>query len=349
MLRQSITLFILLLKNQLKRITYVTVLILLPVLIMAASITGIIDYDTSNRVGILVSGDDPVAIGAADILVNGEYMANFKRYDDVDKMKTDIVNGRIDCAYVFPDTLTEDLLNRSKRTVTLYLNDSENIFATYTNEVVFSAFLKAGSGELLEKYMSDSDFLDDEIAHDLNVTFSAYADSDEVFSIIKEDIDTGNGFSVAKAKTDHATVFRFLSAIIIMIAALNGAIKRTGEMKNSAFETMNRNVLRLSCFAYPTAYCLPVAVSLLLTLFAADSSRGAWDIINFLLLVITCGIFAGVLGLLIKSPRVLAGTVPVLIMLMFFIYPVLLDFSMFSQIIVYVRYIFPPGYINIVG
>lgn len=349
MLRQSLTLFILLLKNQLKRITYVSILILLPLIMLVASLTGVLSYDTSNRAGIYLEGNDPVAARAADILSNGEYMAAFKVYDDLSEMKTDLLNGRLDCAYSFPDTLTEDMINRNKKTVTLYLNDSESIFATYTDEVVFSAFLKAGASSILDTYVDGKDNLDEDFAEALKSSFAEYADSDNVFKIIKEDIDNGNRYTVDKGKDNHVTVFRYLSAVIIMICALNGAVKRTGEMKSSAFETMNRSVLRLSCFAYPIAYCLPVAASLLLVLFATGSSRGAWDLINFPVLILACGVFAGILGLLIRSPRVLAGTVPVLIMLMFFIYPILLDFSMFSQMIVIIRYIFPPQYIGLLG
>ena len=348
MLRQSLTLFVLLLKNQLRRISYVAVLILLPLILLAASVTGIINYDVSNRAGIYVDGNDPVAMDAARILEEGDYMVKFRIYDSLDKMKTDIVNGRIDCGYVFPDTLTEDLINREKKTVPLYLNDSETVFTTYANEVVFSGFLKAGAGRLMTNYMENSEYTTDEMNAELDESFKNYIGSDMVFSVVKEDVDDNSVYTVDKIKDNHETIFRYLAAVIVMIAALNGAIKRTGEMKSSAFETMNRNVLRLSCFAYPTAYCLPVAISLLMVIFATDSSIGPADIINILTLVIASGIFAGIMGLLIKSPRVLAGTVPVLIMLMFFIYPIILDFSMFSHSIEYIRYFFPPQFINLI-
>lgn len=348
MIKQSSTLLYLLIKNQLKRIHYLLLLIIAPIVLSIIINNNILSTTNKNIVGLYNSGNDDVAIASIDRLLEGDYQVQFVNYADRNEMLSDIANGRIDCGYEFDDRLTRKITGNFNNAIVLYLDDSESLVASYTNELVFSAVLNSGAHDILMDYVThDRSLNTPEAIEIIDNTFSSYVINKDVFSVQKEEFSSDgiNAFDIDSLNSTSSV--RSLVGIVVMLSCFIGAITRANNVNSESFEIMRKSVYTFTAFIYPIAYAIPVTLSMVGLLILTGSTYGAIDILNVISLLIASVTLAGLLSLGIRNSRILAGAVPNILMICIFIYPVIFDLIMFAPILKWVRFLLPPQYINL--
>jgi len=349
-IRQSFTLLKLLILKQLRKLHIVALLIVVPVLIAVLFNSGILTKDTGNIIGIYVDDNGSNASEIAEYLINHDYEVTFKEYTNHNSMLNDIKNGRIDCAYEFPEDFSSKVLDKPNGSIILYVYDSESLLSAYSNEMIFEATLKTIADEMMLKYLDDSDYFSGASIHDKALEyFYSNRDTDEVFHISTYMLNEDNSTSklADTSSSESINSLRYMVAIVIMLSALLGSIYRANSLNNSAFEVMNQHVKNISSLVYPIAYSLPIAISCSILLVAAKSSRGLIDIINLILLEIASVLLAALLANIIPNSRMLAGSIPIIIMISVCLFPIFFDFQTFAPWIIYIKRILPPYFINL--
>lgn len=113
-MRPWCTYFHLFTKRLFQKPIYLFVLLLLPCFSYFYS-QSTINQDDSLNVALYIEGKDPLAVSIVADLLEADSQVHFYEVTDYETLTKDVITRKAECAYIFPDNLSELLDQKRKR------------------------------------------------------------------------------------------------------------------------------------------------------------------------------------------------------------------------------------------
>lgn len=360
-MRKVITWFLLSCKRYLRKLSFLLILLLLPVIALAAGQAqkqG--DQDIRIAISVENAGENELGLALADSLTGRERggeagMFRFYLCQDEEEVKAQVASRRAECGYVIYEDLKEKLdAGKFKRCIGVYSAPS-TVTASLSTETVFAALMRIYDGELLKNYVAEDWLFENlgaegsprrtEAAKKAGELYRKWLDNGSTFQFEYQFLGQDGEKTTASQEISQVFPIRGLVAVYVFITGLYGAVVVCQDEKRGLFLPLSY-IYRLPCrLVSMAAPAVMAALSGLLALWAGDSLGGLP--VEAAVMAVYCAGVIGVSWLLkvvCRAPQVLCCLIPFLVIGSLVFCPVFVDAGRFFQGLDKVGRIFPPWY-----
>lgn len=353
------TWFILSCKRYGKRLSFLLILLLLPI---GMAVLGVLEHDKAQEIhiAVYVQGDQEGELGAhlAQKLVDrepGDGMFRFYLSRDEQQLRNDVVSRRAECGYVIGADL-EGKLNRSdyKRCITVYSAPS-TVAAKLSTEVVFSEMMELYDKDLLEDYVGEGELFSalgeagnperEAAAKKAGERYDDWIDSGATFHFEYAEANRQDSAGTPASATQGLFPVRGLVAVCLFVIGLYGTVTTGTDEGNGLFLPLPyrcRIPCRVACIAGPV--CM-AAVSGLLAIWLGGNWLGLVkelsSMSSYIALIVA---FSCLLGSVCRKPQILCCLIPFFMIGSLIFCPVILDAGQFFPVLKGVGKLFLPYY-----
>lgn len=266
----SVIWFLLSCKRQVKRVSFLVVLLCIPLLLFAAAA---LSRKEDGGLRIALYGEEGLGREAAEALIRLPGACSFYLCESEEEVKQDVAAGRAECGYLFPDDLRERLEQDGfRRSIQLYFSPA-SVLSSMSEEVVFSVIMEIYGPELLERYSREQGW--DQAA--VEALYQKYSADGSTFSFRYEEDGKGtweeNRLAVIFPVRGIGAVFVFMTGIFAAAALAEDEkkglfLRVSGARKHWYFF--------LGILAAVFLGAAAVLISLFLTGEAAGGASGFW-------------------------------------------------------------------------
>ena len=336
--------FLLLNKRLYKKLTFVVIMLLIPVLVFGYS--GMAQEESGiMTIALAQEGDDPLAATIIQDLKDNTNLILFLVCNSPEDAKKMINDGKADAAWIFADNLENRIyrfVNRpSKLTSFIQIIEREStVPMKLVREKLTGTVFRYCSGAFYVNYIRDhvppmKDVPDDELMRhydefitNIDLFEFAYLDGEGG----AEDIEDANYL---------LTPVRGLLAIVIVLGGLAASMFYMHDCRCGTYSLVPQGKKFLVEFACQIIATLNLALVSLLSMFLAGISVGIMrELLLMVLYSVTASLFCMVLRRLLGGISAVGTALPLLIVVMLVICPVFFDLGPLRKF----QYIFPPMY-----
>ena len=333
--------FVLLNKRLYKKITYVGILLLIPVLVFLFALTA---KDSGGIVKVVLAQKDPKDAFAGQIIQELQKDSNvisFQEADPDDAIAL-VSAGKADAAWIFPEDLAgclKDYVYKEKnsdgfirivereQTVPLRLS-RERMGAVLHNQAVRITFLKH-----IREVAPETKEMDDEILLE-------YLEKTDVSGQLFAFYDI-YGNRREESANFLTTPIRGLLAVLAVISATVTAMYYQSDLDRGIFSLLPERQRKFGEFGYQMISSMNILLFVTAALLLAGLGAGIWtELLIFLLYGICCALFGMVLRAVFGGRRGLAVLIPVLTIVMLAVCPVFFDVGYLRKL----QLLLPPTY-----
>lgn len=333
--------FVLLNKRLYKKITYVGILLLIPVLVFLFALTA---KDSGGIVKVVLAQEDPKDAFDGQIIQELQKDSNvisFQEADPDDAIAL-VSAGKADAAWIFPEDLAgclKDYVYKEKnsdgfirivereQTVPLRLS-RERMGAVLHNQAVRITFLKH-----IREVAPETKEMDDEILLE-------YLEKTDVSGQLFAFYDI-YGNRREESANFLTTPIRGLLAVLAVISATVTAMYYQSDLDRGIFSLLPERQRKFGEFGYQMISSMNILLFVTAALLLADLGAGIWtELLIFLLYGICCALFGMVLRAVFGGRRGLAVLIPVLTIVMLAVCPVFFDVGYLRKL----QLLLPPTY-----
>ena len=237
-MKRIFTMAFLIQKRLLKKPSFLIILLLIPIVVF--SISKLSEKDTSIFKAAIYSGKDQDEAKAAVLSRISAYedVLEYKFCNSPEEAKDAVINGSVDCAWIFPDdfysTVREYAENPSTdiKFVSVYVRE-ETVPTRLSGELLFGSVFPEISKEIYLDYLNNKLDLKDTVSNEeMMDVFNSIETSKDI--IVFTDID-GNEI---KKSNFLVSPIRGILSIFIMISALASAMYYVKDADKGAFAIM---------------------------------------------------------------------------------------------------------------
>ena len=333
--------FVLLNKRLYKKITYVGILLLIPVLVFLFALTA---KDSGGIVKVVLAQEDPKDAFAGQIIQELQKDSNVISFQEADPDDAiALVNaGKADAAWIFPEDLAgclKDYVYKEKnsdgfirivereQTVPLRLS-RERMGAVLHNQAVRITFLKH-----IREVAPETKEMDDEILLE-------YLEKTDVSGQLFAFYDI-YGNRREESANFLTTPIRGLLAVLAVISATVTAMYYQSDLDRGIFSLLPERQRKFGEFGYQMISSMNILLFVTAALLLAGLGAGIWtELLIFLLYGICCALFGMVLRAVFGGRRGLAVLIPVLTIVMLAVCPVFFDVGYLRKL----QLLLPPTY-----
>lgn len=216
----------------------------------------------------IAGGEGACAEEVKKSCLSGGKAKQYRYYHDAKEMRSDVLSGRLDCAFILGDNLDEVMFNDTGETAITYLHTPSTHRGLVAKEEVLNAVFAAKSRDVLEKMAEDPKVFterDDQLAPRLLERQAEYLDSDAIFQVIFDnEIKAADDSGSARAKAFSG---RLMMALLLVAAcALAMGRERFGEVFRHISVVMRPAERRSYLISYALAGAAPVLLVMLIAL-----------------------------------------------------------------------------------
>lgn len=312
--------FLLSCKRQLKKISFLAILLLIPILLAAVSAA---EKKEEDGIRIALYAEGGLGSEAAERLEERRGAFSFYVAEDEEQVKNDVETGKAECGYVFPADLRERLeTDDFRRSIDVYSSPS-SVLGPLTEEVVFSALMEVFSPEVLVSYGGGQGW----DMEKLERLYEKYLTNGSTFSFAFESVSGGkaeeNTFSIAFPA-------RGIGAVLLFVTGIFAAAGLAEDERKGLFlcvpQEKRWQYTFLGILAPVALESAAVLLSLYLTGSAIKGAAGFGKEAGALLLYSgVIAVFSTVLKAIGRKPEVLIGTVPFFMIGSLALCPVFID------------------------
>lgn len=319
-----LTAMLIYMKRFLKKPSFAAALVLMPVtaivfmLCFKASPTGI-------RVGLAGSGENTMEV--QNILLSKKLNTTFIKYEDTEKMKTDILTGDLECGYIFDRDFEAAFDDGGFRRTIGCVKSSSTVLDRVINEAVTEAAAEVYCRKAAVQKVNDLG-----LNYDAEKLYDSIIKGGDVF---RPEYVTVNGESrnlaVSPNHKGRDKIFRCVLAVYIMLGTLLGAVIIAGDRK--------RGIYRWNCTGVLSAAVIMSAAAEIT--FGAISGFQLQNLLYALLYCLAVWGFASV-AMSFGSQGLILGMLPVLVIGSFALAPVFFDLGSLMPAVRGIGFVFPP-------
>lgn len=346
-MRQWCTYFYLFTKRLFQKPIYLFVLLLLPCFSYFYS-QSTINQDNSLKVALYIDGEDELAKSIIKDLMVVDSQITFYEVTDYETLTQDVITRKAECAYIFPDDLTELLNKRKKKDIITVLHAPSSILMPLSNEIVFASLFRHYAKNIMLDFALDYEAFDsydaEAMSNELLASYEHYM-TEEIPYEMKYTI---LGKEVAIESSNETLIIspiRGIFAVLMFLTSLFSVVDWFKDQKKQIFLAVSYNkkpyVSILSIFV-PTIFCgIFGQISLLLSHTYTNVLRETLYVLAYLVFVVG---FSYLIKSFFRNGFSFSGIIPVFTMGSLIFAPVFFDFSSLLPIFRILKHLFLPTY-----
>lgn len=358
--------FFLLLKRQLNYRLMTIFLIAMPVCVYIISSVPQLNESEPVRIGMLAAGNDILARQTMQHLIESSDSTTMEYYEasSADELNNDIISGRTDCGYIFPDNLSACISGGKYSGCIKLVSSPSSMMASLSSEMVFHSMFGIFGQSIAADYASSlagTDSTASHIAKDyVNERFDYYLNGPATFHVEFRLLDVSGktrsgtyGTSVPHSAEYQADTqlfpLRGILAILITIAAMFGCSQYITDKESGVFLAMQGRMTILGRLVYTAIPTILFALSSLLSLMLSGSHSGlSEELSSITVFAAICILFAFALSLCIRKSRIMMSIIPLYAILCLVCCPVFIDLgSYLPPVSVLQKLLIPYYYISV--
>lgn len=337
--------FLLLNKRLYKKATFVVILMMIPLMIVALNIVA---QQDSGFVTIALVQEDPADdISAAIVseLTDNQKIIRFAVCETADEAETMVINRRADAAWVFPDSMQQRIetflaTRRNKEPIVTVFLCEETVPLRLSNEKLAGTLYKHCAPMLYRRYVRNkTPELDGVSDEKLMSYYDGFEQNNALFRFAypndEEHVDSANegGYLV--------TPLRGLLSIFVLLGGLAAAMFYKQDERRGVFSWVRQSRLPAVSAACQGIAVLNLSVAMLLSLAAIGMTVSLpRELLLLALYMLCCTAFCSLLAQLCRRVTVLGMVTPPLIVCMIVVCPVFFSLGSLRQL----QLLFPPSY-----
>jgi ABC-2 type transport system permease protein len=339
-LRRFFLWYALLTKRLLRKPAFLILLLCVPLL--AGAMAAVAKQDSSIvSVALVCETDDPAALAAADRLLHSESLVRCTEYATEAAGRAAVASGKADAAWIFRDTASDEIMRfvsgRGTRGAVTVVEREDTVFLRLAREQLAAAMYPDVSKALFRVYLTERlGAPEDAPERYFDTYYNTKIATDPV--IVFSDADGGES---ADGPGYLVTPVRGLLALLLVLTGLASAMYYDAEERRETFLRLPPLRRRLLPLLYHLTALLPMALAVLLALWAAGLlGAPARELGLMALYCLSAAAFSELARKLCRTQGRLGAALPVLMALMLALCPVFLDIKQLTV----VRHLLPPFY-----
>ena len=236
-------------KRLLKKLSFVLILLLMPVLVLSMKLLITEDSDILKVALLDESGDEEVA-RIIENLENGGGAIVYYEVDSMEELKVDVLKNSAECGVVFTEGLYDKLVNEDADDAIVIYKSLKTTMEDIAKEEIYVEVYRAYAEDLMKKFLEDQNFYEDisdeekqEMYEYMDEDYAKFVDDGGAFDVIYNDDESGEVVqsTVEELANDDDHLMRPIKGILalfVMMAALAGAVFKNIDEKNGVYATM---------------------------------------------------------------------------------------------------------------
>lgn len=342
-MRKFLMWFFLLNKRLYKKITFIIILLLIPVSVFAL---GIVAKEDSGiiKIALASKGDDEqVYADIVNDLKNSSKLIRFVEYNSADAAHSAVKSGDVDAAWIFNKNLRDeisDFADSSSKynSVATVIVREQTVTTRLTYEKLSGVLYKYVSRDFYINYINQEV---DELNTLSNSELLMYYDNFTLDSELFVFDNPHNSFSKNDNQGFITTPIRGLLSIIAVICGFAAAMFYIEDDQKGTFSWVkekNKVFVKFGCIVIAV---LNISIIMLLSLiFAGVNVTIGRELLSLVMFVLCCSAFCVMVSQLFSKIYVLGSLIPILTVIMFVVCPVFFDLGFLRKL----QFIFPPTY-----
>lgn len=301
------------------------------------------EKDLNNiKIGFCIEDNEEIS----NNLLSYEGIFKFYKYNNETDLKNNVLNGNIDCGYIFKKDFLKNILDGKGKNQILLLKSEGSKSYKLSYEIVFSEVLYSITDDFFLKYIEDSPFLARYNKNDLHKKLKDYFEKSFENDTFKFEYEV-LGEKVEQINTSVSPVREFIAVYIFILAmfCLSAIYENKNTLKNAHFKekfifsqiSIFITVLMSVILGFILIYTFKINNNIFKELYSI-----AWYFVCLL-------IFIEILYFILPNNYILYCTVPTIIILTLIICPIFIDLATYLPPIKYLQKLFPAyHYLNLI-
>ena len=330
----------LLTKRQLKRPAYLALLLLVPLLALAVTLSARQDSGIVTVAVACEDPSDPVSAAAVDRLLSGKSVLRFLIYEGAEDARDAVICGKVDAAWIFHADAAETLerhVQKGRGAIVTVIEREDNVFLKLAREKLYAAVYPDLSYTMFRRFLETmpgaSGLLGEQELRgyyesgtmDKEIVLFAYADGSEM--------QNPDSYLVAP--------LRGLLSLLIVLSGLASGMYCFREEREETFVWLSPGKRRLLPLVSHMTAILPVAAAVLLALTVGGLlTNPVYELLLMLCFSMASAAFCELVRSFCPNEAQMGALIPVLTAVMLVLCPVFLNFGLLRP----VQYLLPPFY-----
>lgn len=349
--------FFLLIKRQLNYRLMTIFLIAMPVCVYIASSIPQLNESEPVRIGIIVNGDDSLAYQTMQKLIMSSDSSVMEYYEasSSDELTDDIISGRTDCGYIFPEDLSERIYSGRYSGCIKLISSPSSIMPSLSSEMVFHSMFGIFGKTIATDYaaahaeISTADTVANMAANAaedyVSERFDYYLNGPATFHVEFRLLDVTASQSADYQADTQLFPLRGILAILIVISSMFGCSQYIADKESGVFLAMQGRMTILGRLVYTAIPTILFALSSLLSIMLSGShSALAEELTAMSVFVLICIAFAFILSLFIRRSHIMMSIIPLYAVMCLICCPVFIDLGAYLPAIGILQKILVPYY-----
>ena len=346
-MRPWCTYFHLFTKRLFQKPIYLFVLLLLPCFSYFYS-QSTINQDDSLNVALYIEGKDPLAVSIVADLLEADSQVHFYEVTDYETLTKDVITRKAECAYIFPDNLSELLDQKKKKDMITVLHAPSSILMPLSNEIVFSSLFRHYAKNIMLDYALDYEAFHsydaEAMSEELLASYEHYMTEEVPYEFKFTTLGTQTSLEPSSESLVISPI-RGIFAVLMFLTALFSVVDWFKDQKKQIFLAVSyskKSFVSILSILVPTLFCgIFGQISLLLSHTYTDFLHETIYFAAYLVFVVG---FCYFIKSFFRNGFSFSGIIPVFTMGSLIFAPVFFDFSSLFQIFKILEHLFLPSY-----
>lgn len=335
-------------KRTIKNPLLIILMLVMPLLALAANNIPSFHNDVSYEAGIYFDGTDELSTALMESVLGTKGIFTFTEYTDIEEMTNDVKSKKICCGYILPDDLSERVeLKEIYGCIQVIMQPSESLQPAI-NEYMYAELIRLQNYNILTEYVTDKEWFavtDTDSMEELIEYYEYYANSDKTFHINFETY----GDAGLQTKEDPVSTIAFpirgILSIMVFLSGIFGCVTFLSDKEKGIFETITIKYRILCQILYVLIPTLLFAISALLTIVFSGIWMGALrELIGMLILILLTLAFSQLLIVITRKSAVCIACIPGLLIGCLIFCPVFVQVSYYVPAAEFIEKLFMPYY-----
>ena len=327
-----------------KKIYWVQLIGIAAILLIISSIT--IPKGKNLFVGIYRDGGK-YSKQIMENLLNEGSIFQFVEYTDKNQLYEDVLEGSLECGFVFDSNLDERIEKGNLKKSITYLENSFSVKGKTVQETVYASLFKIYSDEILKQNIGEiyGNLTEDKIVKLIEINHK-YQNSDAVFQMeiktknmpYKTKETDNNLFDEIKPLKGMVGIFVFF----VMFMAYGSKYEESNKRIEKSLTLFNRFIY--SCTKQIAAGSIPAILGIFAIHYLGAASNIVEEFVRIIIFLFLSSVWITTVGKFIKNGYAFAGTIISMLLINLLVCPIYINFENYIPAISYIRYIFPLGW-----
>lgn len=342
--RKMLLCYFMLSKRLLKKNTFLLLLCAIPLLVVGMQVVSKQDSGMLTIVLCQENPEDSLSSKIVEDLLRNRGIINYQVIDDGEEAYREVVSGRADAVWFFPDEMQKQLdmytagnydakllhIVEREDNVALQLS-REKLYGSMYSHVSYSIYRNYITYELLDGVAPSEDIL-------LENFEAARVEGDLFeFAYANEKDDA----SEAVGESYLTTPLRGMLALVIVLCGLAAAMYYLQDERNGVFARVPLDGRKKYFYAYEFTAMIYAGIAVLIALLCSGIfTRAIVEFRNMALFILATSVFCSIATKLCGKIQRLGTSIPILMLLMFVLCPVFFEVKSMK----WIQYLLPPFY-----